>query len=158
MRTMTFTRPLLPGVLALAAGVACAQGDPLKSTACGDAIGQLQAARADKGASGARIESLRAAASTTCLGAPNPPVRPGRVLQAPVVVPPPRIDVPVRAAPLPPLAPLPPPVAIDRPPQPAVCDAGGCWANDGTHLQHVPPTLTSPGGVCSLQGGLVYCP
>jgi hypothetical protein len=49
-------------------------------------------------------------------------------------------------------------VAIQRAPLPATCDPGGCWTNDGTHLRHVPPSLAGPGGLCTQQGGLVFCP
>jgi hypothetical protein len=54
--------------------------------------------------------------------------------------------------------PAPPPVAIQRPPAPALCDAGGCWTNDGTHLQQLPPGQIGPRGLCTQQGGLLYCP
>jgi len=137
-----------------------AQQDPLKSAACGEALASLQAARAQPAASGA-VEALRSAAASTCLGSAMPPTRPGRVLQAPIVVPPPQIEVPVQVAPLniPAPVPAPPPVAIQRAPAPALCDAGGCWSGDGTHLQHVPqPTLIGPRGLCTQQGGQVFCP
>jgi hypothetical protein len=134
-----------------------AQQDPLKSAACGEALASLQSARQSQAGPGA-VEALRSAAANTCLGNATPPVRPGRVLQAPVAVPPPQIELPARAAPLPPPNLPPPPVAIDRLPSPALCDAGGCWTNDGTHMQHVPPTLIGPRGLCMQQGGQVYCP
>jgi hypothetical protein len=136
-----------------------AQDDPLKSAACGSALASLQAARQQQ-AQRSTVEALRSAAATTCLGSATPPTRPGRVLQAPVVVPPPQIEVPTQVAPLNIPAPTlaPPPVAIQRPPAPALCDAGGCWSNDGTHLQQVPPTLYGPRGLCTQQGGQVYCP
>lgn len=144
-------------LLAACACVLHAQEDPLKSQACGDALAALQAARADK-APAARIESLRSSAEQTCLGSGARPTRPSRVVQAPVHVPPPQIDAPVAAPSLPAPVPPPPPVAIERYPQPAVCDANGCWTNDGTHLQHVLPNLPGPRGLCTTQGGLVYCP
>jgi hypothetical protein len=81
------------------------------------------------------------------------------VLQAPISVPPPQIEVPPAAAPLAPPSLPPPPVAVERAPLPAACDAGGCWTNDGgTHLRHVPPNLMGPRGLCSTQAGVVYCP
>ena len=104
------------------------------------------------------VEALRSEAAGTCLGSATPPARPGRVLQPPVVVPPPRIEVPAQAPALPAPVPAPPPVAIQRPPAPALCDAGGCWSSDGTHLQRVPPTLVGPRGLCMQQGGLLVCP
>jgi hypothetical protein len=151
--------PLLVASLLLAAtAVARAQpGDPLKSPACGAAIAQLQAAR-ENHAARAHVEALRSAAAATCLGQPDPPVRPSRSVQAPVAVPPPQLAprAPPRtiAAPAPP----PPPISIDRPASPAVCDGGGCWADDGTHLRQVPPDLRGPRGLCSNLGGQLYCP
>ena len=73
---------------------------------------------------------------------------------------PPQIELPQVVAPQRPpvLLPPPPPVAIQRLPLPGQCDAGGCWSNDGTHLRHVPPSLAGPSGLCTQQGGLVYCP
>lgn len=154
---MKIARLLLP--LLCAALPCAAQQDPLKSQACGSAVAQLQAARQQK-AESRTVEALRSAAANTCLGSATPPTRPGRVLQAPIVVPPPQVEVPAQALPLPvPVpAPAPPPVAIQRPPLPAVCDAGGCWTNDGTHLQQLPPSLIGPRGLCTQQGGLLYCP
>ncbi len=152
---MKIARALLPLLLALPCA---AQQDPLKSAACGSALAQLQAARQQQ-ADAASVEALRSAAASTCLGSGAPPSRPARVLQAPIAVPPPQVEVPAQAAPVPvtPLAP-PPPLAIQRPPSPALCDAGGCWSSDGSHLQFVPPTRIGPPGLCNLQGAVVYCP
>ncbi|MEJ8835879.1 hypothetical protein [Ramlibacter sp. AN1133] len=152
---MKIARALLP--LLFAALPCAAQQDPLKSEACGSALAQLQAARQQQ-ANTATVEALRSAAAATCLGSGAPPTRPGRVLQAPVVVPPPQIDLPAQAAPLPVPVPAPPPVAIQRPSAPALCDAGGCWSSDGTHLQQLPPGLIGPRGLCTQQGALLYCP
>lgn len=131
------------------------EADPLKSPACGAALSALQAARS---AGSDSLAALRGAAAGFCLGSAVVPTRPARVLQAPVVVPPPQVDVPVQAAPLPPPVLPPPPVAIQRAPLPATCDPGGCWTGDGTHLRHVPPSLAGPRGLCTQQGALVYCP
>jgi hypothetical protein len=133
------------------------QDDPLKSPACGAALAALQAARQD-GGDAARTETLRSQAATTCLGMPDPRARPSRALQAPIAVPPPRIDVPPVARSLPPPTLPPPPVAMERLPAPANCDGTGCWVNDGSHLQRVPPTLVGPQGLCTQQGGQLYCP
>jgi hypothetical protein len=54
--------------------------------------------------------------------------------------------------------PAPPPVAIERAPLPAQCDAGGCWTSDGTHLRHVAPGLLGPRGLCIQQGAQLVCP
>jgi len=145
-------------VLLMAAAGACAQeGDPLKSAACGAALASLQAARAGQATPG-RIEHLRSEAAGACLGTAHPARNTARTLQAPIAVPPPQVDAPIAQPSLPaPVAP-PPPVAIDRPATPANCDPGGCWSNDGTHLQHLPPNLAGPRGLCTQQGGLVYCP
>jgi hypothetical protein len=157
-RSMTIAHHLLIALVATAPAFASAQEDPLKSPACGEAVARLQAARADGDRAATAVESLRAAAAQACLGSRTPPKRPSRVLRAPVVVPPPQLEVPARVAPLPPLAPLPPPVAIERTPQPSLCDAGGCWSSDGSHLQLVPPGLPGPRGPCIAQGAVVYCP
>jgi hypothetical protein len=134
---------------------ALAQEDPLKSPACGAALASLQSARQ---AGAGNVEALRSAAAGACLGTATGPSRPSRIAQSPVVVPPPQIDVPQQLAPLPaPMMP-PPPVAIGRPPSPATCDAGGCWAADGTHLRYIPPNLAGPSGLCTQQGGAIYCP
>lgn len=129
--------------------------DPLKSPACGAALSALQAART----SGSdRVATLRDAAASACLGSAVVPPRPARVLQAPVAVPPPPVDGPMQVAPMPAPVLPPPPVAIQRAPLPATCDPGGCWTSDGTRLRHVPPSLAGPSGICTQQGGLVYCP
>jgi len=132
-------------------------GDPLKSDACGAALANLQTSRAS-GAAPAQVESLRAAAARLCLGTAVHPTRPSRIAQPPIAVPPPQIEVAPQAAPLPPVAMPPPPVAIDRPLSPALCDAGGCWVNDGTHLRQVQPSLVGPRGPCTTAGATVYCP
>ena len=144
---------------ALLLAAACARGqadDPLKSPACGAAVARLDAARTAH-ESAATVSALRSAAASTCLGSGALPQRPSRVARAPIAVPPPRIDVPPIAQP-PTMAPPPAPVAIDRLPAPAACDPGGCWSNDGSHLQYVPPSLAGPRGLCMQQGGQVYCP
>jgi hypothetical protein len=145
-------------LLALAPAVLLAQeSDPLKSPACGAALAALQEARGG-GAADAAVRSLRQKAARTCLGGGDTPGRTARVLQAPVVVPPPTIVPPPVAAAPPQVALPPPPVAIQRPATPSTCDVGGCWADDGTHLRQIGPNLAGPNGRCSQQGGLVYCP
>lgn len=148
---------ILPALLlAICALGAHAQQDPLKSAACGAALADLQSARQGHAGS-SQVESLRGAAATACLGNASLPSRPGRVVQAPVIVPPPQIEVPQQAAPL--AAPVPPPpVAIGRPPSPATCDPSGCWSNDGSHLRFTLPSVPGPAGPCTQQGVVVYCP
>jgi hypothetical protein len=150
----------IPCALVLLAAFAAAgaqQADPLKSDACGAALSQLQAARS-AGAPPQRVEALRSEAAGTCLGSRMEPTRPSRVARPPIVVPPPVIEVPGQAALPAAPSPPPPPVAIDRGPAPALCDANGCWINDGTHLRQVQPALPGPRGPCSAVGALVYCP
>lgn len=143
--------------LAVLAPAGAQQGDPLKSDACAAALARLEAARRAAAAPGA-VQDLRSAAAGTCLGSTAVPTRPSRVLQAPIAVPPAPLEVAPAAAPLPAPALPPPPVAIQRPAVPATCDAGGCWAEDGTHLRALPPGLAGPGGPCVPRGGMVYCP
>ena len=38
------------------------------------------------------------------------------------------------------------------------CDAGGCWANDGSRLNRLGPNLWGPRGICTVQGSLLQCP
>jgi hypothetical protein len=146
--------------LLLFAALGCAHaqaGDPLKSDACGSALASLQSARS-AGAAPAAVEAQRAAAARACLGTAVQPTRPSRMAQSPIVVPPPQIEVTPQAPSLPPAAMPPPPVAFDRPLAPALCDAGGCWVNDGTHLRQVQPSVVGPRGACTTAGGAVYCP
>jgi hypothetical protein len=147
--------PTLCLLLALPTAVSALQ-DPLKSPACEQALARLDAARAQRAGD---VATLRQQAANTCLGGPGtPPARSARTQQAPLSVPPPTIEPPPVAA-LPPGPSLPPPpVAVQRPPMPAHCDPGGCWTEDGGRLRHVGPNLTGPRGMCSQQGGLVYCP
>ena len=131
--------------------------DPLKSPECGQAVQQLEAARANTAPGNAGVEALRRQAARTCLGTAAPPARPGRVLQAPVVVPPPVVQLgppPRPASPSPPPA----PVRIDRPATVTGCDPGGCWVDDGTRLRHVAPNVVGPNGPCALVAGVVRCP
>lgn len=150
---------ILPALLLCLSAAAAAQGaDPLKSAACGEALSALRAARA-AAAPAARLAPLRDNAASTCLGTSAMPQRPSRVMQAPIAVSPPSVVPPEPpSASLPALTPPPAPVAIQRPPAVTHCDAGGCWADDGGGLRHVPPNLAGPRGLCSQQGGLVYCP
>lgn len=145
-----------PLLLLLAAHAPAPAQDPLQSAACAAALAQLQAARGGD-APAATVDGLRSTAAAACLGTSTVPARPGRIAQQPIAVPPPLIEAPARVAPLPAARP-PPPVAIERAPLPAHCDAGGCWTHDGSHLRHVPPTLAGPGGLCTPAGAVVYCP
>ena len=138
-------------LLAAALPLRAQEADPLKSPACAEALATLQAAR-KSGADAPRVERLRHAAAGVCLGAAPVPARPARIAR-PAVVPPPVIEMPEHAArrPAPPQPPA-PPVAISRPATPAICDAGGCWTNEGTHLRQVPPTLAAAVGLWTQNG------
>jgi len=138
---------------------AVTQADPLKSPECGTALQSLQAARGATAAP-AQVEALRQQASLLCLGSAPAGGRPGRVAQAPISVPPPRIEAPAVAPPAL-VAPPPalPPVHIERPGSITSCDAGGCWISDGGRLQHRPPLgAGAAGGPCQLAGSALLCP
>ena len=147
----------MPRLLAalLFAAATCVQADPLKSAACGEALSQLDAARA--GRSGG-VDQARQLAARTCLGLAEPmQPRANRWAQPPISVPPPTIEPPRRppvvASPVAP----PPPVHIERPATMTGCDLNGCWTNDGSRLQRVGPNLLGPNGLCTLQGGVAFC-
>lgn len=147
-----------PAALLLAAAAGCSlaqEADPLKSAACAQALAVLEQQRA---ASGTGVTALRERALQACLGGTREATRAPRVLRAPIEVPPPVIT-PSQAAPAP-AAPalLPPPVAIQRPPAVAHCDASGCWPDDGRGLRHLGAVPGGPRPPCTAQGGLVYCP
>lgn len=154
---MRFRTTVLGLVLAAGACAAAQPADPLQTAACGQALAALQAGRA-AASPPAGVEHLRDEAARACLRSATRPSRPARVLQAPIVVPPPVVvppaDLPAAVqAPL-----LPPPVAIERPPLPALCDPSGCWTIDGGQLRHRAPNLTIPAGPCRVEGAVVYCP
>jgi hypothetical protein len=146
--------------------------DPLDSPECRRAMHALQAQEASLPASApaARaasapaippaLQEARREAARACLGtnADTLPA-PQRQVERPVSVLPP----------LPPRLPAPrlpqaaPPAAVVMPttPQPVTitsCDAGGCWASDGTRLQRSGPTLLGPHGFCTATGPQVSCP
>ncbi|MBK0393266.1 hypothetical protein [Ramlibacter algicola] len=140
---------LLLGLLSM--GSLHAQGDPLKSDACGAGLQALQSARSEGRAD---VEALRRAATQACLGGSGDARRPSPTAQAPIVVPPPVIE----SGPRPKLAETPPPVYTP----PAVithCDIGGCWDSSGRHLPRVGPNVVSPAGTACVPSGLaVVCP
>lgn len=153
------------------------RGDPLDSPACRRAVAALDGeeaaaaavprASAPRDARGLRVDPQLAAsrrdAAAACLASrADPPaaalVRPPPVQVAPLVLdtaPPRNAHAAVPAA---------PPIGAATGPQPqrpyaiTSCDAGGCWANDGTRLDRVGPSLWGPRGVCSVQGTLLQCP
>jgi hypothetical protein len=160
--TPRLARPAIALLLLTSAAMAWAQaaGDPLKSSACGEAIAALEAAReaARRDPALVSTEALRQRATQLCLGGGDSPTRPARAMQAPIAVPPPVIAPPgpPAAARIPP-TPL-PPVDIGRAPTITSCDLNGCWASDGSRLNRVGPQLHGPSGPCTVQSGLAYCP
>jgi hypothetical protein len=128
-------------------------GDPLKTPACAEALGQLDAARQARAAD---VDQRRQHAARLCLGLQQPAAVPraNRWAQPPIAVPAPRFALPQPPAP----QPLPPAVAIERPATATACDPNGCWTSDGTRLQRTGPNLGVPGAACSVQGAFVYCP
>ena len=176
---------LLQGAFA-AAGPPPTAGDPLHSAECRSALQALQveesavgpasrvaspAASAPRAADGTRVDSptrprspklatARRQAAAACLaGRADPPALPQRLAQPAIAVPPvtePRPPVPSAMRPgtaLPsPALPVPGPTTV------LSCDIGGCWANDGSRLNRVGPTLWGPRGACTVQGTLLQCP
>ena len=173
----------LCGAVVTLGAASAAPGDPLESDACRRALAELnseeaavaETSRASGGVSAndrrlvdARLAPARRQAARACLArhadpaSPSSPplVRPSPVTAAPLGVAPASGPTPIsgattasaRAAP-----PAPPPPA-DTPYGITSCDAGGCWANDGSRLNRIGPTLWGPRGVCTVQGSLVQCP
>ena len=135
----------------LSAGSVHAQGDPLKSDACGASLQALQAARTEGRND---VEALRRAATQACLGGRGDARRPSPTAQAPNVVPPPVIEGGPRPAVV-----EPPPPAYTPPAVITHCDVGGCWDSSGRHLPRVGPDVVSPAGTPCVPSGLaVVCP
>lgn len=120
-------------------------------------IARRKAASVQGPASAPRLQSLRRAAATACLGEERagPPV--------PTVRPPPSAP----GATMPPMpsgtAPRPSSTALAPVPQKPLlsitnCDANGCWASDGTRLQRQGTSLIGPRGYCSQVGTVLTCP
>jgi hypothetical protein len=138
-----------------------------------DATNETQGPRRDARAPRApdpQLEALRHQAAIACLAnRPDPerrarPQAPAsRFAQPPLAVPPVTLAAPpATALPHPvPLTPIVPtsPQAGPRPQFITSCDAGGCWANDGSRLNRVGPNLSAGSrGLCVQQGNLLSCP
>lgn len=150
-----------------------ARSDPLDSAECRRALTALNAQEAALAATstasaateprGRRhvdspLAAARRQAATACLATradlPVREVRPPPIGVAPLAVAPaPPAAAVVRGAP-----PAPKTRHADRPYAITSCDAGGCWANDGSRLNRVGPNLWGPHGICTVQGSLVQCP
>jgi len=118
----------------------------------------------------AQLEASRRQAAIACLAnRPDPETRPqpqapaSRLAQPPLAVPPVTLAAPSattlpRPVPLTPIVPA-SPQAGPRPQFITSCDAGGCWANDGSRLNRVGPNLSAGSrGLCVQQGNLLSCP
>jgi len=186
MNSATATITASASVLALLASnvvlapAAAASGDPLESVECRRALAVVdseeaavaEASRASGGVTAndrrlidAKLAPARRRAASACLARQadastlpaQRPVRPPPVATAPMAVAP--AARPALAAALPPTAPLAPTIPRAGSPYAVTsCDAGGCWANDGSRLNRVGATLWGPRGACSVQGSMLQCP
>ena len=159
---------------------ATATSDPLQSDECRHALAELSAqeaavaetSRANGGVTAndrrlidARLAPMRRQAARACLARRADPttlsserlMRPTPVTTQPLAVAPASSPAPTpatgRAAPL-----APPTTPADKPYAITSCDAGGCWANDGSRLNRVGPNLWGSRGACTVQGTLLHCP
>ena len=171
MNSATATITASASVLALLASIvvlapaAAASGDPLESVECRRALAVVdseeaavaEASRASGGVTAndrrlidARLAPARRRAASACLAR-----------QADVAMPSPAARPPLAAAlpPATPIAPIAPTMPRAASPYAITsCDAGGCWANDGSRLNRVGATLWGPRGACTVQGSLLQCP
>ena len=157
-----------------------AMGEPLESAECQQALAVLNAqeaavaesARASGGVTvndrrliDATLAPVRRQAARACLARRADPAtpsserlgRPPPIAVAPLAVAPASSPattaVSGRAAAL-----SPPTPRTEKPYAITSCDAGGCWANDGSRLNRLGPNLWGPRGICTVQGSLVQCP
>jgi hypothetical protein len=175
----TLRRVLLVSAAFAVTGAAAAPqaaDDPLASTACRSALDALQAeedalasqhAPRDTAAADPKLLAARSDAARACLAARADPSAPaatppaGRLAQPPIAV----THVGIAGGRGAAMARAPSPSSTALAPQPArpqsivSCDAGGCWANDGTHLDRFGPALSAGSrGLCTQQGALLTCP
>lgn len=162
---------LLVCAVAAHARPAVGAGDPLQAPECRQALAALQEQEAaaapvanvrpparEARALDPKLDAARRRAARSCLASRADPPVAGRLAQPPIAVPP----VGSVRPPLPPASPgVALPARLPGPP-PLVsitsCDAGGCWASDGSRLNRVGPTLWGSHGACSVQGSVVQCP
>jgi hypothetical protein len=133
--------------------------DPLSSSECAAARGELEKVLSEPGrkARDERLLRARQQVVAACLGSESGGRERSGAPQPAQVVPP--VLPPVRPAPppLPTIAPAPPPVAVPRAAI-TTCDPAGCWDSEGRRLNNMGPLLVGPRGLCTLQGGVLNCP
>jgi hypothetical protein len=162
------------------ATTAIALGDPLESAECQRALAVLnseeaavaESSRASGGVTtndrrliDARLAPIRRQAARACLARRADPatlsserlVRPPPITTQPLAVAPASSPAPT-AAPARAAPPAPPTAPAEKAYAITSCDAGGCWANDGSRLNRVGPNLWGPRGICTVQGSLLQCP
>lgn len=155
-----------------------ARRDPLDSPACRRAIAALDAQEAAAGSAprasvpldahgvpllDPKLAASRRRAAASCLARRADPPAEAFVRPVPILVAP--LAAGMQPAPASRVGATAPPVVVPEPARPAQrpyaitsCDAGGCWANDGSRLNRVGPNLWGPRGVCTVQGTLLQCP
>lgn len=167
-------RPMrrIPGILAALAALAAtsAWADPLRSPACVAALAALTLAEdavsarpssppggTPKPPAPASLHTARRAAAEACLGGAEDMPLPAPRLRAPRAV-----DQPALPAPQPALEQPPARTAAPAPRQAphmiTVCDAHGCWTNEGLRLQRQGTLLQGPRGPCLQIGAVLNCP
>ncbi|MED5622368.1 hypothetical protein [Ideonella sp. BN130291] len=169
-------RHLLIAALVLASPVWAAEtpppADPLHTVECRDALNALQVEEERATASaasaprqpprpGSAVDKARHRAARACLRSQADPPPAGRMAQPAVSVPstslpsaalPPMPRPAVPATPAPPVAMPPPPTVVTH------CDAGGCWASDGSRVNRIGSTVVGPRGACTPMGATLVCP
>jgi hypothetical protein len=171
---------LAPATAAIAEPATAALGDPLESAECQRALAVLNSEEAavaessrasggvttnDRRVIDAKLAPIRRQAARACLARRADPatlssdwlVRPPPITTQPLAVAPASSPAPT-AAPARAAPPAPPTAPAEKPYAITSCDAGGCWANDGSRLNRVGPNLWGPRGICTVQGSLVQCP
>lgn len=143
--------------------------DPLRSPACLAALDALtlaeeaasrrppspDAGRREEPAP-ASVPAARRAAAAACLGTVDT-ARPAARLLVPAAierVPRPALQPDAARPP----APMPAPVRQKPPHMITVCDADGCWTNEGLRLQRQGSLLQGPRGPCLQVGAVLNCP
>jgi hypothetical protein len=157
--------------LALGAGAARADGtNPIESAGCRQALEILQAQEAvlmasrrasEAGPAPARlaVDRLRRNAARACLGGTGEPPPPKQIASPPISVSPIVVPRPAPRVSAPSVQATPPPRRIEPQVFVSACDAGGCWASDGTRLIRSGAHLIGPRGMCSgTQGTPLNCP